>query len=104
MRPRPFDDVCDVKAEIAVWQMTAAESLSGLYLVAGLRARVVDANLQVRKAALECDGPALGTFSGIEFGLDSPIDLDSEPGRWKVVGTRSHVDIRERVVAAQWLL
>lgn len=70
-----------------------APSLSGLDLVPGFRARVIDANLQVRKTALQRDGAAFGAFSGIEFGLDSPIDLKRELCRWKLVGRRSHVRI-----------
>ena len=69
----------------------------------GVRARVIDANLQVRKTALQRDGAAFGPFSGVEFGLDPPIDLKSEACRWKLVGRRSHVDVREHA-EAQWLL
>lgn len=66
----------------------------------GFRAGVIDANLQVRKTALQRDGSAFGAFSGIELGLDSPVDLKSEPCRWKLFGRRSHVDVREHAVGA----
>ena len=55
-----------------------ASNPSGLHLMPGFAARVIDANLQVRKTALQRDGAAFGAFSGIEFGLNSPIDLESE--------------------------
>jgi hypothetical protein len=58
-----------------------ASNPSGLHLVPEFGARVIDANLQVRKTALHRDGAAFGAFSGIEFGLNSPVDLESEPSR-----------------------
>ena len=70
---------------------------SGLDLVPGIRLRVIATNLQGWKAALQLDGTAFGTFSGVEFGLDSPVDFKGEPGRWKFVGTRRHVGVPRRV-------
>jgi hypothetical protein len=66
---------------------------SGLDLMPGFRVRVVDANLQGRKAALQFDGAAFGAFSCAELGLDSPVDLKSKPGRWKFVGSERHIDV-----------
>jgi hypothetical protein len=66
---------------------------SGLDLVPGFRLRVIDTNLQGWKAALQLYGTTFGTFSGVEFGLDSPVDLKSKSGRWKFVGIKRHVDV-----------
>lgn len=44
----------------------------------GFGARVIDANLQIWKTALQRDGAAFSSFFGIEFGLNSPVDLESE--------------------------
>jgi hypothetical protein len=71
---------------------------SGLHLVSGFAPRAIDANLQVRKTALQRDGAAFGAFSGIEFSPNSPIDLESEPSGWELVGTRSHADVHDCVV------
>jgi hypothetical protein len=43
--------------------------------VPGIRLRVIDANLQGCKAPLQFDGTGFGTFSGVEFGLDSSVDF-----------------------------
>ena len=59
----------------------------------GIRLRVIDANLQGWKAALQLDGTAFGTFSGIEFGLDSPVDFKGKPCFRKLVGSKRHVDV-----------
>ena len=79
MHPLPFDDACGIKRQHHYLTNDGSKP-SDLHLVPGFGARVIDANLQVRKTALQRDGAAFGTFSGIEFGLDSPIDLESEPG------------------------
>ena len=67
---------------------------SGLDLVPGIRSRVIDANLQCWKAALQLDGAGFGTFSSIEFRLDSPVDFKGKPGFRKFVGTKRHIDVR----------
>jgi len=66
---------------------------SGLDLVPGIRLRVIDANLQGWKAALQFDGTGFGTLPGVEFGLDSPIDFNGKPGFRKFVGTKRHIDV-----------
>jgi hypothetical protein len=66
---------------------------SGLDLVPGVRLRVIDANLQGWKAAFQFDGTGFGTFSGVEFGLDSPVNFKGKPGFGKFVGTKRHVDV-----------
>jgi hypothetical protein len=77
------------------WQRRRATALkpSGLDLVPGIRLRVIDANLQRRKAAFQFDGTGFGTFSGVEFGLDSPVDFNGKSGFWKFVRTKRHVDV-----------
>lgn len=65
---------------------------SGLDLVPRIRLRVIDANLQGWKAALQFDGTGFGTFSGVEFGLDSSVDFKGNPGFRTFVGTERHVD------------
>jgi hypothetical protein len=77
-----------------------ASNPSGLHLVPGFGARVIDANPQVWETALQRDGAGFGAFSGIEFGFNSPIDLKSESSGWKLVGTRSHADVQDCVVPA----
>ena len=52
---------------------------SGLDFVPGLRLRIIDANLQGRKATLQLDGTGLGAFSGVKFGLGSSIDFKAKP-------------------------
>jgi hypothetical protein len=56
------------------WQHRRVTALkpSGLDLVPGIRLRVIDANLQRRKAAFQFDGTGFSTFSGVEFGLIRP--------------------------------
>ena len=66
---------------------------SGLDLVPGIRLRVIDANLQCWKAALQLDGSGFGTFPGVEFGFDLPVDFNGKSGFWKFVRTKRHVDV-----------
>ena len=70
-----------------------AFELSGLDLMPGIRLRVIDTNVQGWKAALQFNGTAFGTFSGIESCLDSPVDFDGKPSFRKFVGTKRHVDV-----------
>jgi hypothetical protein len=84
----------DVAACKRWWQRRRITALkpSGLDLVPGIRLRVIDANLQGWKAALQFDGTGFGTFSGVEFGLDSSVDFKDKPGFRKFVGAKCHVD------------
>jgi len=70
---------------------------SGLDVVPGLRLRVIDANLQGRKAALQLDGACFGAFSGVKFGLDSSIDFKGKPSFWKLIERKRHVDVPRRI-------
>ena len=72
---------------------TSLENALGSDLVAGFRQRVVDANLERRKAAFQLDRTAFRAFPGIKFGLDSTIDFKSKAGLWKFVGMKRHVDV-----------
>jgi hypothetical protein len=70
---------------------------SGLNLVPGLRLRVIDTNLQGRKAALQLDGTGFGAFSDVKFGLDSSIEFKGKPSFWKHIGRKRHVDVPRRI-------
>jgi hypothetical protein len=80
-----------------------ASNPSGLHLVPGFGARVIDANPQVWETALQRDGAGFGAFSGIEFGFNSPIDLKSESsvdGSWL---ERGAMPMSKTALCPQWL-